>query len=138
MATLPAPPPPPPEWVPLWCSPQLHESSSISPLCLWSADSPSMPSIFRKKSTCAIVNLLRHFGDQAHGSGKRLELEMRPQPGDGFVPAGLSLDLADFDPRVGERCAGFGLVAGVFWVGDDVVHDPGVQPLLAVADFHER
>src|SRR5947208_12836497 len=48
MLTLPAPPPPPAECAPVWASPQLHVSTSISPLCLWSDDSPSTPSIFRK------------------------------------------------------------------------------------------
>src|SRR5947209_130780 len=46
--TLPDPPPPPllnePEFVP----PKLHDSTSISPLCLSSVDSPSTLSIFRK------------------------------------------------------------------------------------------
>src|SRR5947209_1415277 len=54
MLTLPAPPPPPPAWVPVWVSPQLHDWTSISFLCLASVDSPSMPSTFRKKSTAAI------------------------------------------------------------------------------------
>src|SRR3954464_9744828 len=48
MLTLPAPPPPPPEWEPLCDSLQLHDSRSISFLCLSSCDSPSIPSIFRK------------------------------------------------------------------------------------------
>src|SRR5262245_29097088 len=34
MATLPAPPPPPAAWVPVWFSPQDHDSTSMAPLGL--------------------------------------------------------------------------------------------------------
>src|SRR5688572_10773534 len=47
-ATLPVPPPPPDEKEPALEPPKLHDSSSISPLCLSSVDSPSTPSILRK------------------------------------------------------------------------------------------
>ena len=46
--TLPAPPPPPSLRRPGLVSPQLNDSSWISPLCFASADSPGTPSIFRK------------------------------------------------------------------------------------------
>src|SRR5262245_45301891 len=54
MLTLPAPPPPPLEEAPSWDSPQLQDTRSISPLCCLSADSPSIPSSLRKKSTAAM------------------------------------------------------------------------------------
>ena len=47
-ATLPVPPPPPLENAPALVPPKLHDSSSISSLCLSSVDSPLPPSIFRK------------------------------------------------------------------------------------------
>src|SRR5262249_20503566 len=56
-STLPAPPPPPKSIVPSWMAPQLHATTSISPLCLASCDSPSIPSIFRKQSIAALVGL---------------------------------------------------------------------------------
>src|SRR5690349_20456216 len=54
MLTLPTPPPPPVENEPELVSPQDQDSRSISPLCLSSALSPSMPSIFKNISLCAI------------------------------------------------------------------------------------
>src|SRR5438093_3823053 len=47
---LPAPPPPPDCDVVL-LTPQEKLKMSISPLCLWSLDSPSTPSIFKNMST---------------------------------------------------------------------------------------
>src|SRR5258707_15398102 len=55
IATLPAPMPPPADAVPVWCSDQLNDSSWISPLCLESADSPSIPSTLRNASNSAIA-----------------------------------------------------------------------------------
>src|SRR6185436_19355363 len=47
---LPSPPPPPWAMVPLCCTPQDHESTSTSSLCLLSRDSPLMSPSFAKMS----------------------------------------------------------------------------------------
>src|SRR6478736_7508438 len=47
---LPAPPPPPEPMVPVFVTPQENDSTSISPGCLTSTDSPLMSPIFAKMS----------------------------------------------------------------------------------------
>jgi hypothetical protein len=54
---LPAPPPPPNDIVPVCESPQDHDSTSISPACLLSLDSPFTSPNFKNTST-AIASLL--------------------------------------------------------------------------------
>ena len=48
--TLPAPPPPPPSRSPVFATPQLNDSTSISPWWVLSVLSPSIPSILRNAS----------------------------------------------------------------------------------------
>src|SRR4051812_2441459 len=75
--TFPAPPPPPLECAPLFVSPQLNDWISISPLCFESPLSPSMPSIFRKKSTAAMSGPSVR-GRGAAGSGGLGQVRRRP------------------------------------------------------------
>jgi hypothetical protein len=56
---LPAPPPPPGASPPVFLTPNAKDSSSISPLCLLSLLSPSMPSIFRNTSAFTSVGALQ-------------------------------------------------------------------------------
>src|SRR5262245_32828346 len=63
---LPAPLPPPIEPMPVCATPQDHESTSISPSCLLSFDSPLTSPSFRNTST-AIASLLYY----AHHVGRR-------------------------------------------------------------------
>ena len=55
---LPAPEPPPTWVVPDCETPQLHARTSISPLCLASCASPSIPLILRNMSTAMVLLLL--------------------------------------------------------------------------------
>src|SRR5207249_1255878 len=84
-----------------------------------------------------LTRALRNLGNEAHGRCQGLELEMRSQPGDGFIPPWLALDLADFHFGFRERALRLGLVAGVRRVGDDEVIDPVIQPALAILHLHE-
>src|SRR5687767_318066 len=65
--TLPAPPPPPMPAEPDCDAPQLHDKTSISPLCLLSVDSPLMSPILMNMSTAI-----------AHSFGKRRRLTPAP------------------------------------------------------------
>src|SRR5439155_320930 len=80
---------------------------------------------------------LRYLAHQPHGHRQGLELEVRPEPGDGLVMARLALHFLDLDPRILKRLLGFQLVARGFGRRQDVVHDPVVEPALAVAALHE-
>src|SRR5215469_7180225 len=72
--TFPAPPPPPSLTLPLLEAPQLKLSSSISPLCLLSLLSPSMPSSFRNMSTAIALSLDQ--GKSKSGAAVATKLKM--------------------------------------------------------------
>src|SRR5215472_12916860 len=72
--TFPSPPPPPSLTLPLLEAPQLKLSSSISPLCLWSLLSPSMPSSFRNMSTAIALSLDQ--GKSKSGAAVATKLKM--------------------------------------------------------------
>src|SRR5437879_2642865 len=63
---------------------------------------------------------------------------MRPEPGYRLIPTGLAFDFAHFHFGVGERLLGLELVSGAFWISDDIIADPVIEPALTVRNLHER
>src|SRR6267142_2182982 len=132
---------------------------SISPLCLESALSPSIPSIFKNASNNAISLLfsldfqklnyppprpsailtargLRQFRHQPQRHRKLVQLEVRFQERDRTVNTRFTRHLAYFDLCVSQRVRGlYRSRCSVIW--SYVIHDPLVEPTLTIRAGHE-
>src|SRR5262245_12233586 len=140
--------------VPLCVIPQDHESTSISPLCLSSNDSPLMSPIFAKISD-AITKLLSCRASQAPAvvtltglcrwqlryqpqrNGQSFELVMWAKEKLRRVVAGVAFDLFHLHFGGGQGFLRFGGFCGVRRIAVDIIHDPFLQPDLHILPLLE-